>query len=84
MEHAFEFLIQNTPVAVALIIMTQMFLKYLKSKDAAIATAQSEHAEALKRNTEVIAELKTLIEGMERVLMNMECFNRGREEADGK
>lgn len=64
MEKAFEFLMENVPVAVAMIVMTKLFLTYLKHRDESALVTRREATEAINRNTEVLVELKTLIEVM--------------------
>jgi len=61
MDKAFEFLMENVPVAVAMIVMTKLFLTYLKTRDESALSTRREATEAINRNTEVLAELKTLI-----------------------
>lgn len=61
MDKAMEFLLQNVPVAVAMIVMTKLFLTYLKARDGSALSARKEATEAINRNTKVLAELTTLI-----------------------
>lgn len=64
MDKAFEFLMENVPVAVAMIVMTKLFLTYLTKRDESALVTRREATEAINRNTEVLAGLKTLMEEM--------------------
>lgn len=69
-----KWLIENVPVAAALIIMTRMWLTFLRDRDAETMETlrrisdqchgvQRESTAAIGEVTEVLAGLKTLVEG---------------------
>lgn len=68
MDKTFEFLLENVPVAIAMIVMAKLFLTYMKGRDESADTVRKESSDAINRNTEVIIELKGLIEAMEKVM----------------
>lgn len=62
-----KLLAENLPVAVAMIVMTHLFLKYMKTKDDGTDEVRKEATDAINRNTVALTELKTLIEDMDRM-----------------